>query len=565
MKTLIPTFLSFLALHAAASAQQQEPAPAPAPATSEAEKLFRDAWWAESGKNDLETALRGYLAAAAAEGPASVRAKALLHAAGAQQRLGKADAALDLYKKVIAEHATERACVEQARVHLRELTAVDLRQNYDEWYERRLFGEEIQLLILGKLEALTSLLAQGWPQESKEQQTHRKQIDVLEAEIRAFGKGAVPALHKACSGGHDASREHAIDMLFSLGELPPVSALLSCDGWLGDAQHWALLLANPSTAALPASSAWHRPLLAAARQGPAQLLAAMLASRDRHLVEGDIVTHITTALLQHDASRDATVAAIGSEETPHVFRLAMEAALCESGEALRLSAQQWLQVSEDPLSFGVRIAGTRHAANLLGKGDEAILESLLQRAETARQGIGLTDLTEMLGLGLGRRVAPLDVPWTAARLRRLMLIGQHKVSLNLVEILSPLHANTRTRAMLTEALFSEPAAFVAAIRSIPDADRLENPLVDQVAFPNGGERENALFCPRWHAAMLAVLEREWSKWNDANRAAAVWIVQQTMRTEGSFDAVRTFLDGKKAGAAEPVRTAIEALFAKLAG
>jgi len=65
--------------------------------------------------------------------------------------------------------------------------------------------------------------------------------------------------------------------------------------------------------------------------------------------------------------------------------------------------------------------------------------------------------------------------------------------------------------------------------------------------------------------LLAVLERDWSKWDDANRAAAVWIVQQTMRTEGSFASVRTFLDGTKAGAAPAVRAAIEALFAKLAG
>ncbi|HEU4417361.1 MAG TPA: hypothetical protein VFT55_00405, partial [Planctomycetota bacterium] len=525
MKTLIPAFLSFLALHAAASAQQQEPAPAPAPATSEAEKLFRDAWWAESGKNDLETALRGYLAAAAAEGPGSVRAKALLHAAGAQQRLGKADAALDLYKKVLAEHATERACVEQARVHLRELTAVDLRQNYDEWYERRLFGEEIQLLILGKLEALTSLLAQGYPPVPKEQQAYRKQIDVLEAEIRAFGKGAVPALQKACSGGHDASREHAIDMLFSLGELPPVSALLSCDSWLGDAQHWTLLLARSSTAEVPAtttgqdaekleklmrealerrrattaaqpgaSSAWHRSLLVAALQGPGQLLEAMLELRDPRLVDSiDIVTQITVALLQHEASRDATLAAIGSAETPLAFRRAMESALTESA-GFWLSARQWLQLSEDPLQFDLRVVGTRHAANLIGKGDEAILDSLLQRAETA--GPVTNEFTRAITEGLARLVAPLDVAWTEARLRRLILLGQHRFDGNLAAVLTPLHANARTRAMLAEALFSEPAAFVAAIMSIPEADRLESPLVDQVSFPNGGEHDVVLYCAR---------------------------------------------------------------------
>jgi hypothetical protein len=241
----------------------------------------------------------------------------------------------------------------------------------------------------------------------------------------------------------------------------------------------------------------------------------------------------------------------------------MEAQLNGPGGSLPLTAQQWLQLSEDPLSFEVRIWGTQNAANLLGKGDEAILESLLQRAETAGEMMGAFT-TAIIG-GLGQRVAPLDVPWTAARLRRFLLLGQHKCDGSLFEVLCPLHANARTRAMLAEALFGEPAAFVAAIRSIPETDRIENPLVDQVAYPNGGEQESALHCKRWHATMLAVLERDWSKWDDGNRAAAVWIVQQTMRKEGSLDAIRTFLENKKAGAAEDVRTAIEALFAKLAG
>ena len=65
--------------------------------------------------------------------------------------------------------------------------------------------------------------------------------------------------------------------------------------------------------------------------------------------------------------------------------------------------------------------------------------------------------------------------------------------------------------------------------------------------------------------MAAVLARDWSKWDDANRAAAVWIAQQSMRTEGPLDPLRKFFEDKKADAAPAVRTAIEALFAKLAG
>ncbi|HEX6813732.1 MAG TPA: hypothetical protein VF384_19080 [Planctomycetota bacterium] len=563
MKTLIPAFLSVVAFAAPAATQDPAGEPAPAPALSEAERLFRDAWWAETGKSDLETALRGYLAAAAAEGPASVRAKALLHAAGAQHRLGKADQALDLYRKILAEYATEKASVEQARVHLRELTAVDLRQNYDEWYERRLFSEEIQLLILGKLEALTSMLARR-PADNHEVAAWHKGLAGLEAEIVAFGKGAVPGLQKACLGGHYESRGRAIELLFSLGELPPASALLASDGWLGYPAHWSTLVSAITPPKVPAAPAWHRPFVAAAVARPNTLLEQLLASRDANLIDRtEIVSAITVALLQHRPSVDATLAAIQSPATPTRLRPAMERAVLDSEEsAMQLTATQWVALSEDPLQFELRLLGTRRAASLVGKADEVILETLLQRAEKAGEAAPV--FVYAITSGLGRLVAPLDVPWTAARLRRLILLGQRKFDGNLVEALLPLHTHTPARAMLAEAMLAEPAAFAAAITAIPQQDRTELPLFEQVAFPNGNERDVALFIARWHAALLAVLEGSWSQWDDGNRAAAVSIVQQALLA-GSFDAMRAFLEGKMSGAAQPVRAAIEELFAKRAG
>ncbi len=561
MKTLIPAFLTFVAVLGPTHTQQ--PAGEPPAATTEAERQFRDAWWAESGKNDLELALRGYLAAVAADGPASVRAKALLHAGALQQRLGKADAALDTFRKILTEYATERASVDQARVHLRELTAVDLRQNYDEWYERRLFGEEIQLVILGKLEALTSLLARR-PNDNKEIDSWQKEVRGLQADLLAFGKGALPALRKASLGGHEESREYVISMLFSLGEVPPAAALLSTQGWLGDPQNWSHLLKAPRGTQVPASSAWHRALLVAALRGPSDLLHALLESRDHSFFDSpEIATAITAALLDDASSRDATLDAIRSTATPLRWRPAMERALIDAEDRpLLLSAQQWLLVSTEPLQFELRIRGIARAGGLLGKEDEALLEQLLVRAEAASDN-DRQAFTAALTQGLSRLVAPLDVPWTAARLRRLMLLAQWANDGNIVETTRSLCLHEPARAMLAEAILGEPHAFCAALKAIPDDKRVCTPITDQMVLNYGDERDTALVCTRWHAAMLSVIERNWKAWDDTNRAHAVWLLQQGLRSEGATDQVRTFLSSVKAAAGEPVRVAIEALFTKL--
>ncbi|MFY7950840.1 MAG: hypothetical protein ACOVRP_16620, partial [Gemmatimonas sp.] len=75
--------------------------PAQTPPPSAAEAAYRDAWWEESGRGDLASALKGYLAAAAADGPAGVRAKALLAAGSAQQRLGKAESAIATFRQLL--------------------------------------------------------------------------------------------------------------------------------------------------------------------------------------------------------------------------------------------------------------------------------------------------------------------------------------------------------------------------------------------------------------------------------------------------------------------------------
>ena len=220
------------------------PAQAQSPSTtaSAAEQAFRDGWWAESGQGDLAAALNRYLAAATADGPVAIRAKALLHAGAVQQRLGKAESAIATFRQLLKDHAGEADLVEQARVHLRELTAVDLRQNYDEWYERRLFSEEVQSQILGKLEQLAGELVPPTSQSAKEQAERQNRIVRLRQEVLAFGKGAVPPLRKAAVGRGTRLAEDAVELLFALGELPPTEALWRCSDWTLEASSWQTLL-----------------------------------------------------------------------------------------------------------------------------------------------------------------------------------------------------------------------------------------------------------------------------------------------------------------------------------
>src|SRR5262245_4110436 len=194
----------------------------PAPPTA-AEKAFRDAWWAESGQGDLDQALRGYLAAVQADGPEKVRARALLAAGSVQQRLGKVESAIATFQQLLRDFAGQTDLVEQARVHLREVTAVDLREGYDEWYERRLFSEAVQVEILGHLTRLAGLLdEQTQLRNADERNKKAAEIAALKRALLAYGKGAVPALRKAAESASEPLAVAAIELLFQLGQLPPV-------------------------------------------------------------------------------------------------------------------------------------------------------------------------------------------------------------------------------------------------------------------------------------------------------------------------------------------------------
>jgi hypothetical protein len=383
-----------------------------------AEQLFRDAWWAESGSNDVDAALRGYLEATAANGPASVRARALLFAGRLQQRLGKPDLALASFRRLVTEFATETALVNEARTHLRELTAVDLRQNYDEWYERRLFSEEVQLVILGKLEALASRADLSFT-DDKQQQEHRRQLQTLITEIEVFGKGAVPALRKFALGRHDAMARTAIGMLFAVGETPPLRALLTHADWLDDADLVGKLLKQKSKEAMPVLPVDDRRarLLAAILEGPDALTRLILASPLDGT--GELST-LVQAVLPYPTARARLLTALQQPGLALIVREAIENAFAYD-EELVLGAEDWLAVGADPLRAELRSLALARAARALRPDDAGLLDRLLAAVIDATSSTGHDPaLVQALAGGLGENRVVELLAWTPERLGKLL-------------------------------------------------------------------------------------------------------------------------------------------------
>ena len=111
---------------------------------SAAEQAFRDAWWAETSAGALDRALDGYRKAIEAEGPTAVRAQALYRMAVVLERIGKTDDAIRALERLAKDFPDEADLQAKARDRLEAWTAVDLRTNFQEWYERYKYSPEFQ-------------------------------------------------------------------------------------------------------------------------------------------------------------------------------------------------------------------------------------------------------------------------------------------------------------------------------------------------------------------------------------------------------------------------------------
>lgn len=540
-----------------AQAPVTDPTPPAPPKVSAAEQLFRDAWWAESGANDLDAALRGYLAAVAADGASAVKARALLFAGRLQQRQGQADAALATFRRLVTEYATETTLVDQARGHLRELTSVDLRQNYDEWYERRLFSEEVQLVVLGKIEALAGL--GGGRTDDQANAERLRTANRLVAELRAFGKGAVPGLRKAALSAQWDFANTAIDLLFDLGEVPPLAALVRNQDWAGDSERIRRLFEAKAKDRLPEPlpRTLHARGLAAALQGADAVVTFVLgADLD---APGEYLSPWVGAVLPWPGPRARLLAALHAPGTALAVREAIEQAFVQASDQPGVTAAEWQALSADPLRAETRDCAIRCAARALRAGDAAVLDSLLAQLVDRDGGTAGHDARAVVvfaeGLNENPRVELL--PWTTARLRAVLVALPANPEARVHDMVTRLRRTDATRSVLAATLAEDPAALVQARRQLGD----DGAVVADLGQSFGGEADSAdeqlLHARRWHAALADAFGACWPKYDDAARLAAVLVLRAAANPFADRRALLAFLTARRTDASAPVQQAID--------
>lgn len=527
---------------------------APGATPSAAEQQFREAWWAESGRNDLDAALRGYLAAVIADGPPAVRAKAMLAAGRIQQKQGRTEPALASFRRVLSEFAGETEIVAAARTHLRELTAVDLRQGYDEWYERRLFSEEVQLVILGKLEAMSSHLSRQFADDRlrQESQVQRSQ---LRGEILAFGKGAVPALRKAAGGRHQELADMAIEMLFELGEMPPVEALVRNEDWVMDVRAWQQLLRKPVVVPTASAAGWHVPFLAATPRGPSALVDVLLQAPPQH---AEAMSSLVAALLATEGARARLLAMLGDQEIALVLRDAIAQAL-QNEEMIGLSSAEWLLAARDPLRWQLQVHAVNQATLRLAADQPRQLDELLALVAAA-PGDGVNDGTPADGLlaGLEGNVIAERLPWTPERLQAVFAIAG-PCSQTLPAFTLALRRNDRTRTMLAAALLDDPSKVAAAWRREQTNEqpvaRLRETFPDYEASLGGA----LAFRRLWHHALAEALTTRWPGYDERQRLDALALLDGMTNPTGDRRELQDFLRQQVGSASDGVKAAMAPL------
>lgn len=534
--------------------------PVAAQTTSKAELAYRDAWWAETGKNDLEAALRGYLAAATADGPRLIHGKALFAAACVQQRLGKTDSAIQSFRQLLADHADDASLTERAHAHLRELTAIDLRDGYDEWYEKRLFSEAVQLQILENVEQLASLAVSVYPPNDGREVARRDQRDALTRAILAFGAGAVPALHKASLSPNRDLARICTGMLLRMGELPPPAALARDAFWADDPAVWQMFLRMPPGQKqallrdLPAEFDGAS-LLRAALVGHAELVASLRACEEARMLSesSEFVTAIAEALLRTGSkARRAVLDLMVDEACLHEVRRAIEQVFLNGEHGAPLTSADWLAIGEQPLEFGLRdvaIAGCTRA--LRAEDGDQLDRAIARIADSVLPAEMISSTCYEFANGLEQNPYRDLLPWTAARLRAVLMLPVAGESL-VVGMIRPCRARERTRRMLADALFGDPAP----LRRVFD-DEHEASLSTLFSIEDGDERQDYLDGTRWCRALAASLAQHWGDLDAEGRLAALSITVEVLEgSPGDRSSMRQQLGSLLEDADDEVRQAL---------
>ncbi len=187
-------------------------------------KAYREAWWAETAGGNLTQAVELYGKAVDAEGPASVKARALYRKAVVLQRIGKTEEAIRTLERLAKDHPGEAGIQTDARARLAEWTAVDLKTSFAEWYQRYQYSPEFQAKIVDLVLKLGSSDPGANGSASNE--------------ILTIGAPAIPALRQHVASPNASLRNRVVVALLQLGDVPPLESLRVTAQWRNDAACW---------------------------------------------------------------------------------------------------------------------------------------------------------------------------------------------------------------------------------------------------------------------------------------------------------------------------------------
>ena len=182
-----------------------------APEDSAAARLFREAWWKETGARDLAGAEKGYGEATAAEGSEHVRARALYRLGVVQQRQGRTAEAKATLAQLASRFPGQQEWLDKARRLTQSWSTTSVETSFSEWYQKHRYGPEFQKRILDLVLQLATTKPAA--KDAREQ-------------LLIIGDAALPALQAHAGNRNVQLSASCIDMILELGAFPSAESLI---------------------------------------------------------------------------------------------------------------------------------------------------------------------------------------------------------------------------------------------------------------------------------------------------------------------------------------------------
>ena len=215
---LLPVFLLVLA-PALVHAEDEE--------ASEAARLFREAWWLETGASALEKASESYRKAVTAEGSNAIRARSQYRLALVLERMGKTEDAMLALEKLAKDFPGQTELLEKALARMEEWAGQDLREYFSEWYLRYQYSPAFQSKIVDLV------LQLGAPDD--------KVANAAKEELLTIGEPALPALKEHANSANSKLRRNVVTLLLQLKQLPTAEAFYQTNACERSNAFWAML------------------------------------------------------------------------------------------------------------------------------------------------------------------------------------------------------------------------------------------------------------------------------------------------------------------------------------